>query len=421
VLESQRLVTREVLLRALRNQKVVGGKLGTCLLEIDALPEDALLRALALQQGVDAVGADDLRGIGEEVVRLVPAKVARRLVAVPFRGSGTSAHVALLDARDLAALDELAFVSGRRIRPYVATEVRILEALEKHYGFDCPPRISKLLDKLNRQRFLWPAAEPEVETTLAVPDPEVLRWDPRLGGPRDRGDFETHPTLAPEEPARVPTLAVPESEIAAAAAAGAALVSGAATATPAAVSSPAVPPQDAPAVRQAGGPPAPPAPLSFEGAENRLLDPRDRDDVARTLLEFAAVRARRALLFKVQREEVAAWMAEGDLDRARFAAYRVGLGRPSLFALLQGGAPMARGPLAPMPAHAELRAALRGPAASDGLAVPVRLKERLVAVLYAEPASGAFPAEVVQDLQRLAAKAAIAFELCIMRAKLRRA
>ncbi|MCB1008136.1 MAG: hypothetical protein KDB94_04485, partial [Acidobacteria bacterium] len=107
LLERRGAITREQLLRALRNQKVVGGKLGTCLLEIDALSEEALLQALAEQQECSAAGADDLRGVPDVVLHLVPGKVARRLFAVPFKASGTQAKVAVLDCNDLAVLDEL--------------------------------------------------------------------------------------------------------------------------------------------------------------------------------------------------------------------------------------------------------------------------------------------------------------------------
>jgi hypothetical protein len=42
-------------------------------------------------------------------------------------------------------------------------------------------------------------------------------------------------------------------------------------------------------------------------------------------------------------------------------------------------------------------------------------------VLYLEPRGTAFEAANLADLRHLTAKAAIAFELCIMRAKLKRA
>jgi GAF domain-containing protein len=168
--------------------------------------------------------------------------------------------------------------------------------------------------------------------------------------------------------------------------------------------------------------PPPPPVLSFEEAERRLLNPTERDDVGRALLEFGVGHARRAILFRIHRDEVAGWMAAGEgLDTDSLLAYRGALDRPSVFFTLHRGAPLIRGPLSDLPAHEPLRAALAGQTAIDALALPITVRDRLVAVLYLEPRGTAFAPTEVAGLQRLTAKAAIAFELCIMRSKLRRA
>ena len=81
-------ITVQQLTRALKNQNVGGGRLGTCLVEMDALTEELLLKGLAEQLGVPAASADDLRGVPEEVIGLIPEKLARRCRAVPFRVEG---------------------------------------------------------------------------------------------------------------------------------------------------------------------------------------------------------------------------------------------------------------------------------------------------------------------------------------------
>lgn len=440
VLEQRGWVSREHLLRALRNQKVVGGRLGTCLLEIDAVSEDDLLKALSEQQGVPPVSPDDLRHVPAEVIRLVPAKVARRLLAVPFRASGSSAHIAVFEARDLAALDELAFVSGRRVRVCVATEVRLVEALEKYYGEEAPPRMAKLLDRLNRTRYLWTG---EGAPPSSRKSSEMLQWDPSLSGaapargvPRE-SESQGFPIFEPSAAPRLPDIALPAAPQAAGASAAPALAAPAARAaalpaTPAPPTAPERAPEPPPAAPSAAeaAPPAPaavaaappPDTISLESAEQRLLSPADRDDVARVLLEFGASRSRRVLLFRIHRQEVAGWMAAGaGVDLAAVAGYRGALDRPSVFFTLHSGAPLFRGALPDLPAHEAIRAALEGGPAADALALPVVVKDRVVAVLYAEPPGTSFEPAAVADLQRLVAKAAIAFELCIMRAKLKRA
>ena len=198
-------ITVQQLTRALQNQGVVGGRLGTCLLEMDAVGEDNLLRALSEQLGVPAVSLDDLRGIPEEVLALVPDKLARRCRAVPFRLEGSRLDLAMMDARNLACQDEIAFATGKRVKVHVAHELRILEALEKYYKEECPSRYGLLVERLNRARYFWerPESRAESATTLAASYEELL------GGSRTRHAPMAPPPLLPEFPSASATAAPP--------------------------------------------------------------------------------------------------------------------------------------------------------------------------------------------------------------------
>src|SRR5579863_2393067 len=125
-------ITVQQLTRALQTQNTVGGRLGTCLLELDVLSEDLLTRSLSEQLGVPAATVDEMRAIGDDVLQLIPDKLARRCRVVPFRVIGGRLDVATQDPRNLAAQDEIAFASGRRVKVHVIPEVRVYEALEKH-------------------------------------------------------------------------------------------------------------------------------------------------------------------------------------------------------------------------------------------------------------------------------------------------
>ncbi|HWN43709.1 MAG TPA: hypothetical protein VNW71_15890, partial [Thermoanaerobaculia bacterium] len=148
-------ITVQQLTRALTTQQVVGGRLGTCLLEMDSISEDNLLKGLSEQHGVPTVSLDDLRGIPDEVIALLPDKLARRCRAVPFRVVGTRLDVAMLEPRNLALQDEIAFASGKRVMVHVAHELRIVEALERYYREEASSRYSMLAERLNRARYFW--------------------------------------------------------------------------------------------------------------------------------------------------------------------------------------------------------------------------------------------------------------------------
>ncbi len=417
-LEARGLITREQLLRALRNQKVLGGRVGTCLLEIDALSEQDLCTVIAELNGSPCATPEELRGIPDEVIRLVPAKVAKRCMAIPFQASSTQVKVALASVSDLTVQDEVAFVVGRRVRWYLALELRIHEALAAYYGEECPQRYAKLLDRLNRARYLW-SREGSTPGAPAPPAEEMLQWDPGVvaahrpasAEPVSRElelpTFVAEPVAPADSPPQVEPSLAPLGPVAGPRPAGETALQGAAERT-----------ESAPAPAR---PPDPPLPMTLAQAERRLLDPQDRDDVAQTLIEFAGTRGRRAILFVQRRGETAAWRWTGDgLDADRLAAFRARSQQPSVFVSLRDSDGVFRGALPPMPVHLALSACFEPPLADREVAVlPVRLRDRLVAALLVEPAARGFPAETISELQRLLAKAAIAFELCIMRNKLR--
>src|ERR1700753_1421253 len=116
-------ITVQQLTRALQNQNAVGGRLGTCLLEMEVVGEDLLVRSLSEQQGVPAAGI--------EVLRLILEKLARRCRPIPFRVAGGRLDVAMQDPRNLVCQDEIAFACGKRVKVHVLHELRIYEALQR--------------------------------------------------------------------------------------------------------------------------------------------------------------------------------------------------------------------------------------------------------------------------------------------------
>jgi hypothetical protein len=144
------LISENHLARALGVQHFAGGRIGTLLLERGAVHEDDLGRVLAEQHGCDYVPWPVLGNVSPAAIAVLPAKFAIRHSAVPWdRGEGFI-KIALRDPSDLRILDELFFVTGRKVIPCAAPEVRIYQALEKYYGERRTPRYAILAEKLSR-------------------------------------------------------------------------------------------------------------------------------------------------------------------------------------------------------------------------------------------------------------------------------
>jgi len=359
-------VTREQLLRAIVSQRSTGGRLGTCLLEMGLVEEEQLLEVLAAQQGVPAVGVDQLRVIDEEVVDLVPGRVAEQCSALPFAADDKQVDVATADARDLRHLDELAFCTNLKVRPYVTNELRIFEGLAKHYGVECPRRYSRLADRLNRRRYLW--REEEIETSF--PDGRVdVTWE----------DLDLSlPALfqVPSEPP--PELPTPE----------------------------ATSDEDD-------------AELGLENLGRQLAAELSGEEIGRLVLAYLARCLHRTAIFKVHNGEVRGWLARGEeLDSELFDALLIRLSEPSAFHDLDRGARLHVGALPPLPAHRRIVGCWGGEWPKESLVLPVRVGDRLIAAVYGDRGPSAIPPERLDELKHVAVLMSDALELRILRRKL---
>ena len=167
ILIREQLATENSVARALGVQHFAGGRLGTLLLERGSVAEDELGRGLSIQHGCDYIPWQILGSVAPAVIASIPAKFAVRHAAIPFDRAESYLRVALRDPSDLRILDELFFVTGRKIIPAVAPEVRIYQGLEKYYGERRTPRFAILAEKLSRPSVR--ASRPV--SAVAVPPP----------------------------------------------------------------------------------------------------------------------------------------------------------------------------------------------------------------------------------------------------------
>jgi MshEN domain len=358
-------LTPDQLRQALDKQRDAGGNLDTCLLEAGAVTEGRLLEGLSQVFGVPAASGEDLRRLRESAYRLLPAKVAERTRAVPFRIVGGELWVAMEDVSDLALQDYVSAVTGRRLRPHVALEARIAEALRTCYGAACSPRLEALLEQLNRPPSLWDVAP---GTTATIPLTAAERA--RLGGREE--EVAGEPEAAPEPP-------------------------------------------------PAGEPEAPAAPFDLAEAERRFNRAAELDQIGRILLDYLSQSFRRVLLFKVEAAGVSSWMGRGSgIDGDRPGPFAAGFDRPSVFLNLRQGAGFHLGPLPPMPAHLELARTWRGALPREAMVWPIRVRGRMVVVLYGDRGKAALTGLEVGDLRLLATAAGHSLELYLMRKKHRK-
>jgi type IV pilus assembly protein PilB len=133
ILLSGEFITKAQLEEALRYQRLKGGRLGICLIKLGYLTEEILHTVLSRQFGIELVDPASC-DIEPEVLKLLPRDKAVRLQVVPIRREGSFLSVAMADPNDVATLDQLTFITGLKIKPLLASEMQIREAIDRHFG-----------------------------------------------------------------------------------------------------------------------------------------------------------------------------------------------------------------------------------------------------------------------------------------------
>lgn len=395
LLISQGLLTRKQLERALERQRSFGGRIGTCLLEIGAISEDKLLGVLAEQLNVPMAPSQVLRDVPAEIIGLLPRSTALGCSAVPFGQAGGRIDVALLDPGNLALEDELSFSMGRRIRPHIANELRIVEALHRFYGGDVALRFRSLLEReIGDSKPTEPTSAPQTTPSSPSPVPAYLRPGSESSGSRTSRKSVSAP---PKFDKQAISLTAAER---------------AALATTREEIRPVPEPKTAP--RQL-------TEDSHEVYGQHLSSAETASEIGTSLIQILARQFSRVLLFRVSsgNEDVNGWMSHGpNLDLEWFRHYSVGLHHATVFRELSEGMPVFAGRLEPTPAHRALARCWMGAIDRGCLFLPISVRGKLVCVAYADRGDDGVEDVDLDFLRRVAQKTALAFERCILRRKL---
>ncbi len=155
------LVDEKALSEALQRQVIFGGRLGTNLLEMGAVSEDALMRLLALQYNIPYAEPRHFEEIPKEVLDSVPTELISKHRIIPLALDGHRITLAMTDPHKLDIVDEVAFQTNMVVQPVVASEVRIVEALERFYNIRREARFIAVSESVasEQQRISEPAEE----------------------------------------------------------------------------------------------------------------------------------------------------------------------------------------------------------------------------------------------------------------------
>jgi len=174
LLVKEGLITQKQLDEALKTQVIYGGRLGTNLVELGYLDEEALAYFLSEHLEVPYAHPKTLLEIDPKIIALIPRTMAEKYKILPFSVKRKRLRMIMIDPLDLETIRELSFITGFIIEPMVTPEAQLLEALEKYYGI---PRVTRY-----RHPAQAPAKLTDSQPQQVQPAEETLSNAPAVSG-----------------------------------------------------------------------------------------------------------------------------------------------------------------------------------------------------------------------------------------------
>ena len=126
------LINQEQLQRALADQKGNNEKLGSILVRLSIINDDQLIAFLSKQYGIPSITLTQL-DVDVEVVKLVPAQIARKYEVLPIKRTGNQLTLAMADPTNVFAVDDVGFMTNLQVVPVVASQGAIRTAIDRLY------------------------------------------------------------------------------------------------------------------------------------------------------------------------------------------------------------------------------------------------------------------------------------------------
>ncbi len=364
LLLKEKMVTPGQLEEGLKNQVVFGIRLGSSLVEMGYVDEDDLARLLSSKLGVPCVGRKELAAAPKALIRDFPRRLVETHHVVPLKLEGNRLSLAMTDPTDFKAIEEIGFVTGYVVQPYIAPDVEISWALAKHYRLVSAQIRYQMVAEQSRKTG---ASKPDKPATITMPGfsetGELLNVTIPL-------EFEGFAHLPGDE---LDDMYQPSEE--------------------------------------AGRYTVDRLSLDFAAA-------RSRDDVANVFINYLGQEFSTGALFIVRNNRAVGWRGVSDGERVTgFADLNLLLSKPSVVRDVVESKNIAMGSLVYTPENRQILKVLNVSPETSLLVMPLVMLNKVVAVVLVTADMDALGRRMV-DLQKLVRKASLAFEMLIIKNKI---
>ncbi|MCX5657905.1 MAG: ATPase, T2SS/T4P/T4SS family, partial [Candidatus Omnitrophica bacterium] len=145
MLVDAKVIDSQQLEAGLREHKKNREFLGITLVKLGFITEEKLLPILSKQLNIPYVKIKNL-SLDSEIIKKVPARFSAHYRLMPVREEDGKLVIAVTDPLDIHTLDDIKLLLGYDIKPVLAGEKDILEAIKKYYGVGAGT-VEKMMEK----------------------------------------------------------------------------------------------------------------------------------------------------------------------------------------------------------------------------------------------------------------------------------
>ncbi|MFC1621013.1 GspE/PulE family protein [Candidatus Omnitrophota bacterium] len=147
ILIKNKVITDAQLKKALKIQKQKGGLLKNILVNLGFASERDLMAALSQGLGIPPIALSRFK-IDPEILKLVPAEVAKKYQIVPVSKVGNILTIATADPLNVFAIDDIRSLTGFETGAIIASQKEVQDVIEQHYGGYSPVAMEELMEDM---------------------------------------------------------------------------------------------------------------------------------------------------------------------------------------------------------------------------------------------------------------------------------
>jgi type IV pilus assembly protein PilB len=126
------LITADQLKRALAEQRSSGMRLGYTLVKLGFIDETEITKMLARQYRMPAVDLSRFE-VDPKILKLISSDIAAKYAVLPLKREGRTLTIAIADPNNVAAIEDIKFITRCDIFPVIAGEYTLRNAIDRYY------------------------------------------------------------------------------------------------------------------------------------------------------------------------------------------------------------------------------------------------------------------------------------------------